>query len=86
MNHIAELQLCSLEEGYFRNGVKSGYCRVMDAENGNVECGFFKNDQPCGKYVKFNKNGDEIEEGIFKGHHKAKDIAIESFTFNVGSF
>ena len=57
----------------------------MNAENGTVECGFYKNDLPFGKHVKFDLEGNEIEEGIYKGHSKAKDTAIESFTFNVGS-
>ena len=86
MNNIEEFKLISIKEGYFKDGLKSGYCRVMNAEKSTVECGFYKSDQPCGKFVKFNSEGHEILEGILKGDKIAKDIAIDTFTYNVGSY
>lgn len=48
-----ELEVLSVEEGFFRNGKKSGYCRTFNGLTGEVECGFFRNDLPSGKYVKW---------------------------------
>jgi len=60
-------QLLSIEEGFFRNGMKNGYCRVVDLTADTVECGFFRNNSPYGKYVKWNKSDEVVEEGIFRG-------------------
>lgn len=78
-----DLEVLTVEEGIFRGGKKAGYCRVFDAQTGQVECGFYKNDQPSGKYVKWGPNQIEKQEGIYKGNSLASNIEIKSFVFNV---
>lgn len=78
-----ELEVLSIEEGLFKNGKKSGYCRVFNGETGQAQCGFYKNDLPSGKFVRWGDDEIEIEEGIFKGKSIAKSIGIKSFIFNV---
>lgn len=78
-----DLELLSMEEGVIKKGKKNGYCRVFDAQSGNVECGFFKNDLPRGKYVKWGTNQIEKMEGIYKGRTIASNVEIKSFEFNV---
>lgn len=78
-----DLEVLTVEEGIFRKGKKSGYCRVFDGQSGMVECGFFKNDLPSGKYVKWGPNQIEKMEGIYKGRSIASNIEIKSFVFNV---
>lgn len=79
----SELEVLSIEEGVFRGGKKSGYCRVLNGETGQAECGFFKNDLPSGKYVKWGEDQIEVLEGIYKGRSLATSIGIKSFIFNV---
>jgi len=78
-----ELEVLSVEEGLFRNGKKAGYCRVLDGQTGHVQCGFFKNNLPSGKYVKFDSAGIQIEGGIMKGQQCVSNLAITSFVYNV---
>lgn len=78
-----ELEVLSIEEGVYRSGKKSGYCRVLNGETGQAECGFFKNDLPSGKYVKWGDDQIEVLEGIYKGRSLASSIGIKSFIFNV---
>ena len=40
-------------------GKKNGYCRVLDAVDGSCQVGFWRNDQPWGKFVKYNVYGNE---------------------------
>ena len=78
-----ELELLSIEEGVFQKGKKAGYCRVLNGETGQAECGFFRNDLPCGKYVKWGPDQIEVLEGIYKGRSLSQNIGIKSFVFNV---
>ena len=59
------LEVLSLEEGCFKNGKKNGYCRKIDAVTGVIDVGFYKNDKPNGKFMRF-KNNQVMEEGIYR--------------------
>ena len=61
------LELLQIDEGLFQNGKKNGYCRVIDAVTGQVSCGFFKDDLPNGKHIKF-KGNQILEEGIYRNN------------------
>ena len=52
-----ELELIEIAEGQFKKAKKDGYCRVISAKDGSCEVGFFKDDKPHGKYVKFAHDG-----------------------------
>jgi hypothetical protein len=54
----------SVEEGEFENGMKNGYCRVINPCLGIVECGFFMNDQPNGKFVRWSNDEELLDEGM----------------------
>ena len=49
----SEFELLTIEEGFFKSGMKNGYCRVFDVKNQNTECGFFRDNSPYGKYVRW---------------------------------
>ena len=81
-----DLEILKIEEGFFRNGKKSGYCRVLDALNSVVECGFFRKDLPTGKYVRWDLDENEVEEGICKGQGVTRAVTIRDFVFNVETY
>ena len=57
-----------MEEGAYKNGVKQGYCRVIHAEQGAAEIGFFDKGEAGGKYSAYALDGAFIKpEGIYKG-------------------
>lgn len=63
-----ELKLISVEEGEFKKGKKHGYCRVIHAEIGACEVGFFHEDKARGKYCAYSLDGSFIKkEGVYKG-------------------
>lgn len=62
-----------VEEGGFKKGKKDGYCRVLKADTGNCEVGFFKEDQPMGKYCEYKLDGTyEQPEGLYEGEKNCK--------------
>lgn len=54
-------QLTYIIEGKFKNGMMDGYCRLVDCQDGEVHVGYFKDDMPQGKYVRFSLDG-EVQE------------------------
>lgn len=80
------LEIVRIEEGFFRNGQKAGYCRVFNADTSEVECGFFRKDIPTGKYVRWDLDENEVEEGIYKGNKLASNVVITDFVFNVETY
>lgn len=63
-----DLHLKSIEEGEYSKGLKQGYCRVIHAEQGACEVGFFHEDQPRGKYCAYALDGSFVKkEGLYKG-------------------
>ena len=80
------LEILRIEEGFFRNGQKSGYCRVFNGETAEVECGFFRKDVPTGKYVRWDMEENEVEEGIYKNNKLASNVIITDFVFNVETY
>ena len=55
--------LCEIdivEEGEFLEGMRNGYCRVMNATDSSCEVGFFQHNTPMGKYCKYNVDGTYI--------------------------
>ena len=46
------LNLClqRVEEGQFQKGKKGGYCRIISAQDGKAQVGFFQEDKPMGKF------------------------------------
>ena len=57
------------------------YCRdfsIIDDEAG-CQFGFFKDGQPCGKYQKFDIEGNCLQEGIKEGNETKKDIKIQNY-------
>ena len=50
----------------------NGYARVISAEDGSCEVGFWRDDVPWGKYCKYNTYGEEeLCEGLYEGHGEA---------------
>ena len=41
INDKGNLNVLEITEGRFKNGMKSGYCRIISAITGNCEVGFF---------------------------------------------
>ena len=58
-----------------------GYARdfsIVD-EEAHCQLGFFKDGQPCGKYQKFDLEGNCLEEGIKEGDEMKKEIKIQNY-------
>ena len=62
----------SVKEGEFKEGKANGFQRQLIAFNGHCKLGFFKDDQPHGKFVEYdNINGGEWQKmGIYQGDKK----------------
>lgn len=57
-----QLELTEMEEGQFKEGMKNGYCRIINCEKDEQFCeaGFFHEDKPCGKFCKFDSKSEII--------------------------
>ena len=67
-NNPENLELLSIEEGKYTTGKMNGYCRILDAEDGSCQVGFFNDNTPWGKYCKFAQDGSyELPEGLYEG-------------------
>lgn len=63
------LEIESVQEGSFKEGLKDGYCRVMQATDGSCEVGFFQKDVPMGKYCMYKQDGTYLlPEGLYEGN------------------
>jgi len=63
----AHLELISVEEGEFKNGLKNGYARVI-SPNTEIACeaGFFLKGEPHGKHTFYRLDGSFSQpEGIY---------------------
>ena len=64
--------LVKIQEGKFVNGLPNGYCRIINcAGDGSVEIGYFKDNWPDAEYLKFNLDGECIQDGLTKNVTKA---------------
>ena len=67
------LEIDMVEEGSYKNGLKDGYCRVMDARDGSCQVGFFLQGNPMGKYCMYKADGEYIlPEGLYEGQGQCK--------------
>jgi hypothetical protein len=67
------LEITMVEEGGYRNGMKDGYCRVLYADDGKCEVGFFQKNIPMGKYCMYKLDGSYIlPEGLYEGQNSCK--------------
>jgi hypothetical protein len=81
-NHKPENQHIEyIQEGKFKNGLMHGYCRDFSIIDDEAHCqlGFFKDGQPCGKYQKFDIEGNCLQEGIKEGDEMKKEIKIQNY-------
>ena len=51
------MELHSIEEGEYVQGKKNGYCRIINANTGNVSVGFYEEGKVHGKYCQFSAEG-----------------------------
>jgi antitoxin component YwqK of YwqJK toxin-antitoxin module len=57
-----------MEEGEFSKGEKNGYCRIISAKTGSCQLGFYKNNEPHGKWTSYKPDGSLAEpEGLYEG-------------------
>ena len=67
------LEIETVEEGAFKEGLKDGYCRVMQAHDGSCEVGFFQKNVPMGKYCMYKQDGTYLlPEGLYEGQGQCK--------------
>lgn len=67
------LEIKTVEEGCFKDGMKDGYCRLIDANTGNCEVGFFQKNVPMGKYCMYKLDGTYVlPEGLYEGQGQCK--------------
>jgi hypothetical protein len=60
--------IASMEEGEFTKGEKNGYCRVISAKTGACQLGFYKDNEPHGKWTSYKPDGSLAEpEGLYEG-------------------
>ena len=57
---------------------------MVDLQKDTVECGFFRDNLPYGKYSKWKGEDELIEEGIYRGQALLRK-EIDSFVFNIES-
>ena len=77
-------ELVFIEEGFFKNGMKNGYCRVINVEKKTVECGFFRDNLPSGKFTKWKGEDELVEEGIYRGISLTRK-SVDNFVYNIES-
>ena len=74
------MNLAYIEEGFFKNGKKHGYCRVYDCIAKTVECGFYEKDVPHGKLMVWDKDGQlKKDMGLYKGKNCEQKVEILNF-------
>ena len=80
-----QLELTEMTEGQFKEGQKSGYCRIINSEKDEQFCeaGFFHEDKPCGKFCKFDSKSELIQEGIYGTDGKFQKFGISNFTADI---
>lgn len=60
--------ILSMTEGYINKGRPEGYCRVVNAFNGQTKVGYYKEGKPNGKWVCYDLQGREwCPKGIYMG-------------------
>lgn len=77
--------LMNIKEGEFKQGKADGYQRQLSAYNSHCKQGYFKNDQPYGKFVEYDKTGKEwYPEGYYLSEKECvKRENFESFEENI---
>ena len=73
-----------IKEGEFFKGMASGYQRQLTAYNGHCRLGFYQLDEPYGKYVEYDREGNQWQkEGIYVRYGECiKQCPIDSFEEN----
>lgn len=60
--------ILSMTEGYIDRGRPDGFCRVVNAFNGQTKLGYYKEGKPHGKWVCYRMDGQEfLPKGIYLG-------------------
>lgn len=68
-------------EGKFKKGMLDGYGRLIDAENGQVKVGFFKEEFLHGKGQLFTIGQDAADfEGLFEDDEGVKEQEVQTYT------
>ena len=78
----SENWILSILEGDFKDGIPHGFCRKIDAFNGNCRIGYFKDAKAFGKYAEMNIISSEIEDVSKPGIYFGKDKCLEKKSFN----
>lgn len=77
-------EIVSVEEGFYSQGMKNGYCRIISAIDGSCECGWFVNDQVKGKYCKYNSQGSyDFPEGFYEGENCTQIMKLANYNHKV---
>jgi hypothetical protein len=75
--------IMEIKEGQFEIGEANGYQRQLSAYNGHCRLGYFRNNEPFGKYVEYTKDGSIFQkEGIYLAGRCIKEEPIDSFDVN----
>ena len=74
-----------IKEGEFYQGDACGYQRQLIAFNGHCRLGYFRLDEPYGKFVEYDRNGDEFHQpGIYRADNDCIERQpIKSFEENI---
>ena len=58
-----------IKEGQFLKGMASGYQRQLSAYNTHCRVGYYRMDEPYGKFVEYDREGAQwLKEGIYAGY------------------
>ncbi len=69
-----------MEEGEFSKGEKNGYCRVISAKTGTCQLGFYKSNEPHGKWTSYKPDGSLAEpEGLYEGQVVTQRLSIKTY-------
>ena len=73
-----------MTEGYINKGRPEGYCRVVNAFNGQAKLGYYKEGKPHGKWVCYDLNGHEwCPKGIYLGQKRClEEKQFDDFLIN----
>lgn len=76
--------ILSMTEGYINKGRPEGYCRVVNAFNGQTKMGYYKDGKPHGKWVCYDIYGREWQpKGLYMGQKRCiEEKDFEDFLIN----
>ena len=76
--------ILSMTEGYISKGRPEGYCRVVNAYNGQTKLGYYREGKPYGKWVCYDLHGQEwCPKGIYLGQKRCiEEKDFDDFLIN----